>query len=475
MHVDRAVTSGTWASTDDPRYRTKAWYDLYITDGNLTEDDGVTQADYLTIFAYPDYPLIPVFSASGKDIDLVFAFGMPDSKPMTNYNHTIYGYEENVPVPITTCDKAGITGVNLEWKAQQELRTVAETYFAGSLRQIRSMKPLIQEHGGLRLYTSEYMLNYKRTNESVSDVTLSYGAGWEYDGDRLAGGVEGTWTEKEDGSTGAMSIYQNDFLTLTVSGLGGLNNYYAYNATALALDTDVYKKIRWRFITSSSSIHAEIIVAYTGWNFADTIANNLTAGLGEIVRTETGTSETASASLTAGKTIDYVLLFANDATGNVKYDFIQIYTADFTFPNVETLTFPPSTRTVQIGIPGRITDAMQNLGAESSPIEMTCNLDIAPIVANTNWQRPQSSATKTDYKNGDIFLDVNHNHALSQPWQWLTFGSNSDGNRIAIKAVLDKPEFMYEGEEHKVRLFFHEYSAGPKNVEYWYTRYGYTT
>ena len=47
-----------------------------------------------------------------------------------------YGYEEDVPIEIYCIDKSGITGTKLMWKAERELRHVAETYPEGSRRNL---------------------------------------------------------------------------------------------------------------------------------------------------------------------------------------------------------------------------------------------------------------------------------------------------------------------------------------------------
>jgi len=151
---------GTGASVDDPRYRTKTWLDTYLTAGNLLENDGFTNATYITCWAKPPYPMPKVYVT--KDVDLCFAIGRGNSSPIIDSNHYTIGYNEKISIYPTAIDKTGISGDNLMWQGERELRRVAETYPLGSLRNYETMQPQTQSLGSTTLYTVECVLSYKR-------------------------------------------------------------------------------------------------------------------------------------------------------------------------------------------------------------------------------------------------------------------------------------------------------------------------
>ncbi len=256
--------------------------------------------------------------------------------------------------------------------------------------------------------------------------------------------------------------------------VGTATTYMSYpeeaGGTNLSLSSTVYTKIRYRYICSAAGMMARIVLVFSTWDYADTEAVNLAAGKGQVILAagHATTYTVATVTITTAKTIDHVRLYVGDAVGHVYYEFIQIYKADFTFPNVETLGFTPSARNILIPFPSRVTDVTQNLGASSAPVEMTCNLDMSidPTLGSANWKRPQTSTSKTDSDDGQMFMEIAHGHAVDQPWQWLIFGDHS------FKVTLDEPRFEYIGDGHKVYLSFHEYSLSNKSNEYYYQRFG---
>lgn len=91
-------------------------------------------------------------------VDLLFCIGTPDSVALP----VGVGYIENVPITICTVDKSGITGTKLRWKAEAELRRVAETYPLGSLRTLERMSDNEQRLSSTTLYSVTYIIHYKR-------------------------------------------------------------------------------------------------------------------------------------------------------------------------------------------------------------------------------------------------------------------------------------------------------------------------
>jgi len=160
LHADRPATYGTGATVEDPRSRTKVFLDTYLDPTDITEDDNVSLAHYIVCFADPDYPISKIFLTQG--IDLVITCGQPNSDALRGYDHSIYGYTEHVPITVHTIDKATITGTNLMWKAEHEIRDAFEDHWLGSLRVLGDMKPKTRNLGGKMLYSQEYMMEYTR-------------------------------------------------------------------------------------------------------------------------------------------------------------------------------------------------------------------------------------------------------------------------------------------------------------------------
>lgn len=145
----------------DARYRTKVWLDTYITDANITKNDDDTEALKIVVYGTADYPVTRVFK-SPKNMYVVFAVGKPETTPLVGHDKTITHYRENVPITIYTVDKTDASGTQTLWKAEAELRRVAESYPEGSLRILKHMRDSTLKVGGDIMYSSEYLLTYVR-------------------------------------------------------------------------------------------------------------------------------------------------------------------------------------------------------------------------------------------------------------------------------------------------------------------------
>ena len=425
----------------DARDRTKVFMDTYLTAGNIKEDDTITNAAFIVQYSDPPYPMKLVFYGS-KNIDVVYSVDTPVSTPHLDWKKEIYAYTETVPVHINTVDKTGITGTELRWRAEVELRRIVETYPLGSVRTLDRVTKSDKWMGGWLLHGVTYNLAYKRAVDAyTSDCTLSYGTGFIYDGDRVSGGTEGTWSETEDGQTGTFDVTTSrGSLYINISATGGNAAYYASNGTNLALSSTIYTKMRWRYKTSSASIKAKIVI-----EFSD-------ASTQEILADSSSTTWTVgSATITSGKTIDHIRLHADHATGQVYYDFIQIYAADYTLPNVVELDLTQFSQNTEISIPNSVPWATQNLGAPRALISMLCDLDME--TTTYDWSRAAGAKVSgnADSDAGEIFLDVAHHQSDEGYWQWLVFGNKG------CRVTLDEPQFTH-GESSMVRLIFHEYS-----------------
>jgi hypothetical protein len=115
-----------------------------------------TQVTFIVCYGNPDYPLVRVFI--DKAVDLVFSIGTPDVEGLP----VGIGYLEKVPITIWTIDKTGITGTELRWKAEAELRRVCEAYLPGSLRSWERISDNEKNLGGTILYSVSGIMRYKR-------------------------------------------------------------------------------------------------------------------------------------------------------------------------------------------------------------------------------------------------------------------------------------------------------------------------
>lgn len=154
---------------DTAQTRMKVYIDLYWTAANVTKDDGSTPTSTISAFDWPDYPLTRVFL--DKAVDGIISIGQANSSGIVDSDHFPYAYEEKVPVTFATVDKAGITGIKLLGKMEEELRRILETYpivtgVPASLRRITGDVPKTQRIGSFYLFSVEYTVSYKR------DVTI---------------------------------------------------------------------------------------------------------------------------------------------------------------------------------------------------------------------------------------------------------------------------------------------------------------
>jgi len=149
----------------DARNRTKVFLTTYLTAGNMKEDNGATNAAFIVHFSDPPYPLKLVFFGD-KNIDIIFAVDTPVSTAKLDWDGYIIGYRETVPIHIFTVDKTGITGTELRWKAEVELRRIVETYpIDAAVDTYRSLNRVSKNDrwmGGWIRHSVTYNLTYER-------------------------------------------------------------------------------------------------------------------------------------------------------------------------------------------------------------------------------------------------------------------------------------------------------------------------
>ena len=157
-------------SAQDARQRTRTYLATYIINANLTHDDDLTQASWISAFGLPDYPLSRVFK--DKAVDVIFSVGTASAKSMHDFRQYPYAYEEIVPIEIYAVDKTGITGTKLRWKAEAELRRITEAYPLANIRWVTRVSDNEKKLGSQTLYSVKYELGYIRPTAAAESFPV---------------------------------------------------------------------------------------------------------------------------------------------------------------------------------------------------------------------------------------------------------------------------------------------------------------
>lgn len=229
--------------------------------------------------------------------------------------------------------------------------------------------------------------------------------------------------------------------------------YYERNITNISSSTYTKYLLRYRTSAASAAAQAKAVLIFT-------------SGTQTILDLNYSTSwKLASGTITSGKTVDKIQLWADDdgVDGSfwVEYDYIMLYKDNFTLPNTAygyDIDLLP--REAIIAIPSKDTDATQNLGTQSIPIHISCDLD--QETTTYPWKRAD------DTFNGEVFWDIWHNRS-SEPFQWF-----NDGTRQFKVSI--HPRFRWENRGNaaarRLDLELREYSLGDKSEETYLERFG---
>jgi len=298
-------------------------------------------------------------------------------------------------------------------------------------------------------------------------VSLTYGHGYLHDCDSTSD-YSGTGNSA-DPLTGLAFTSDGDVFTITGTCDAAADEWYYRKHDATDFSSTTYNKWMSRYKTSvgSNGLGAVLKVKYGDASYESLLGSNPVFSTDWTVATGT---------LTSGKTVDEILIYADDypdsiAAGafSVYFDFIMFYKDAFTLPNVAggmNIDFPP--REAIIPIPGRDTNLKQHLGTEDALINIICDLDQSN--ATDDWKRPQGTLTpKTDNIHGEVFLEMLHERS-SEPFQWLDTGSHQ------FKVTVH-PKFRWvnNGDGSTSRLLdlvLKEYSLGSKADETYAERFG---
>jgi hypothetical protein len=444
---DRAATSGTWHSdsesvTTDPRNRLLTWLDTYISYSAAVDQ---------TMYAGLDYPV--EYEFTDNHLELICAVDVAPSKPEYNANHYPYKFVETVNLHLYAMDTAMLTAANILESYEQAVRKVASDHPIGSIRKIESTKPERVNIGGYKyLWTQTITISYIRVNDDYTPTAPSfdYGIAFIYEGDRVSGGTEGTWTLTQGAGstcTQAVTSDKNLYLDQTVYGADSST----VNGTNLALPSTTYGRIKIRYKTSGAAT-AKVVLGFS-------------AGVQTVLAESASTYFTvADVAITTAKTINTITLYACDGVGTVTYDFIEIYTGQYILPNVTEMNPPFALKDVVIKIPGMSGNPSQALGSNLVEVTMTCDLDMEP--AALHWKRPQATGA-TDVNKTDILYETQHLEGINQPWVWLDLGDPA----MQFKARLINISPIW-GERGKVDLLWREYRHGNASGETTSERFG---
>jgi hypothetical protein len=134
----------------------------------------------------------------------------------------------------------------------------------------------------------------------------------------------------------------------------------------------------------------------------------------------------------------------------------------FIFPNCLKISLPNINNDLFMQMPGRLGNIPQALGSESMELQLTCDLDMEPH--GLTWKRSQTGV-KTDSVNFQVFLDIMHSAAQSEPYMILTLDWGSFNVRLT------KMEPGYDGDANTMTLTFKEYNDTEADTNY-KTRWG---
>lgn len=404
-----------------------------------------------------------------KNLNAIYGVGTATSDAIVNYENPAktVGYKENVPIAIYTLDPPGsMEGDSIMWKCEAELRRVVDTNPGGVFgvkRRFTKMRQGVLPWGGFNVYQAIYDLEYYRVNPAYAPTypSFSFGVAFTYQGDHVSGGVEGTWTLTQgSGSTCTQTISSDKKLVLTQTVFSA--DSYTYNATNLGLSTVAYPKLRVRFKTTGN---ATARVDATFSSGSQTV----------MAEASSATFLTVECALTTSKTLDHINLYCCDGTGTVTYDFVQIYSGTYIIPVVTKLDPPFILNDAISEMPSRSGSSTQGLGSKSVEVNMEVDLDMetASFTGSTQtggltWKRPQSSTSKTDANNQDVFMEQLHLGGINQAFTWLKLGNPA----MQFKARLEQVSPSYSGESGKIMLTWREYRNGSAINETTVERFG---
>jgi hypothetical protein len=163
---DKSAFASPSSGIFDSRGQVKGFLMSNLDCNNITRDDDSTKADYCVMYDNPDYSLVKEFSAPIDSVDGIFAIGIPNSVPLIDGDHTVYGYDECVPILIYTIDKVGVSGSRLQGKMEAELRRACDSDSARAGSMHVYLEKCVERKtrmGSNFTYSTEFILKFSRS------------------------------------------------------------------------------------------------------------------------------------------------------------------------------------------------------------------------------------------------------------------------------------------------------------------------
>jgi hypothetical protein len=267
----------------------------------------------------------------------------------------------------------------------------------------------------------------------------------------LLDGLDWTDTGGSGNTVTATFGDRGDYLDLDCSVSTGSKTYYITNHTPIGRVTSFYPTFIYRYQTEigNSSVKAEIVAVFSDATTQTILVNS----------TSSGGWTVGVATLTAAKTLNYIRLYCNSATGHVYYDFVLVCAGQYSLPQWNILDVDIPNRYSNTKIPSKLTNRNAWMGADDTKIILSGDIDDQ----NTSWI--------TDYGEiAGVFYNISHN-SYSEPFQWF----NSD--RASFKVQLDNVRFREDSNgvfKYSYEVTLHEYSRANKSTEFFQERFGLT-
>lgn len=250
-----------------------------------------------------------------------------------------------------------------------------------------------------------------------------------------------------------------------------------HGANNLNFSTTTYPKFLCRYKTSadSSGAAAKVVLAFTGYDNAKSVDTNISDGNAQEILTNSysTTWTTATGDITAGETIDHVLMFAEcdtttaNGTYYVYYDFVLIHKGTFTFPYWHDIHYDLPYKTVELDIPGRDGGILQKLGMKSPIITIEGMMDTSDT--GDRWKDAPSTLSlgvRSLYGNRLYEIMRGMTGDYREPWNWLT------SDLVNGKVIPDVNPFRISQqrdlkEQRKYTLRFKQYSLSSLGEADW--------
>lgn len=266
--------------------------------------------------------------------------------------------------------------------------------------------------------------------------TITYGVGWQTDcGDRS------DWSDDhahEDGMSATLTVDNGTVFNIAVSSVAGNKSvYYEYDIPTYLgpISSDKYSKFLVRYMTSNTSIRAKIVLVFT-------------SGTQTVMAETSNVNWTIfSETITPGKAIDMIRIYATQAKGNVYFDFISINKGTFSFPDFKRIRINPKPKLAVIAIPSSDTDIIQHLGRANTEIFIDVEMK-----SGETW-----GGSKLTY--GEYLMQV----LYDRYFQWLT----TDQGNFKVMPNPSGFEFTQDSDSGKQLLAtfaFLEYDEGDASI-----------